>query len=288
MKGFRIFTLFLIFTISSCDIINPEEEIPSYIEILPFDYTVGSDGSSSQKITDAWIYVNGEYLGAFDLPKTIPVLAIGDHDVIIDPGIKENGIKATPIIYPFYERFNGSINLVPGEVTSIQPATKYDEDRISILLNEGFNNSSNVNTFGENVEHTDVDVMEGARSGLILLDKETMPNVGLKSTGLTVFPSQGDIAFLEMDYKSEVPIFIGIIGFDAFGNQTLSDLTYGTNPRTDWNKVYFNFTDAFSTLRQNNTVTYQIRISAQILIENGEFTMENAEIRLDNIKLITF
>ena len=287
MKIFNLYTLLFLLIFSSCDVINPEEEIPAYLEILPFEYTP-TDGSSSQKITDGWIYVGGEYLGAFDLPKTIPVLMNGELDVIIDPGIKENGINSTPNIYPFYKRYSGSTNLVPGEVTTIQPDTRYDEENIHIIFTEDFNSSGDFNLFGDEVKNTEEDVKEGARSGLVKLNSENNPSVSLRSSVLTVFPVQGNIGYLEIDYKSDVPIFVGIAGFDDFGNQSFSELTYGLNVKDEWNKVYFNYTDLFNLMRQNNIIGYQILISAQILIEDGEFTLENAEIRLDNVKLITF
>ena len=287
MKIFKLLFFLLLFGFFSCDIINPEEEIPAYVEILPFNYT-GTDGSTSEQITDGWIYIGGEYLGAFDLPKTIPVLMSGSQNVVIDPGIKENGINSFPNIYPFYERFLGTIDLVPGEVVSIQPVTQYDNDRIQIVFNEDFNGSE-FNRFDETYIINDAtDVKEGARSGLIRLNSSNNPTVSLRSDALTVFPTQGDVGYLEMDYKSDIPVFVGVAGFNALGNPTFSELTYGLKSKEEWNKVYFNFTDLFSLMRQQNTVNYQIWIGAQIPIDNGVFILENAEIHLDNIKLIVF
>lgn len=287
MNFYNFYILLIIFIFASCDIINPEEEIPAYVEILPFAYT-STDGSTSEQITDGWIYIGGEYLGAFDLPKTIPVLMSGSQDVIIDPGIKENGINSSPSIYPFYKRYTGSIDLVPGEVVSIQPATRYDEAVAHIIFNEDFDGAE-FNRFDEaDIINDDSDVKEGTRSGLIRLNATTKPSASLRGEALSVFPTQGDIGFLEMDYKSEIPIFVGVIGFDAFGNQTFSELTYGLRPKEEWNKVYFNYTELFSLLRQQNSVNYQIRIGVQIPIEDGAFIMENTEVRLDNIKLITY
>ena len=52
----------------SCEIINPEEDIPSYIyvEEIKFTSTNPDQGSSSNKILDAWVYVDDELIGAFD------------------------------------------------------------------------------------------------------------------------------------------------------------------------------------------------------------------------------
>jgi len=53
-------------------LINPAEPIPSYIHIDKIDLTTdySSQGTSSNKITDAWIYVDNELIGAFEMPVT--------------------------------------------------------------------------------------------------------------------------------------------------------------------------------------------------------------------------
>jgi len=282
----QVLIAFLLCTgFSACDIINPEEEIPAYIEILPYEYTVGEDGSTSTKITDGWIYVGGELLGAFELPKTVPVLLSGEVTVLLDAGVKENGINFTPTIYPFYARYSETVELVPGEVVTVQPTTRYDTDYVQMVFDEDFNDATI--GFTEEVSKTLEEVREGSGSGFFELDKEDKPASEARSIALEKFPVEGNIAFLEIDYKSDVVIFVGIIGFDALGQETFSDLTYGLNPKEEWNKVYLNYSQLLNTLQQRNTQFYQIRVAAQIPIENGEFIMENAEIRLDNIKLIT-
>lgn len=280
-----VFLLAILFFIPSCDIINPEEEVPSYIEILPFEYT-GTDGSNSAKLTDAWLYVGGDFIGAFDLPKTIPVLYAGEQEILIDPGVEENGISALPIIYPFYDRYTVPVDLVPGEITTIQPQTSYDSDRSDIIFSEYFNGGSN--KFNTDVSNTDEDVKEGDRSGLISLDKEDKPAITAKTVVIEVFPNEGFTGYLELDYKTDVPIFIGMEGYTNLGDLVFNELTYGLNANDDWNKVYFNLSDQFNLLNQNNADFYQLKIAAQIPIENGEFTLENAEIRLDNLKLVVF
>lgn len=283
-KYLSIISLVLFF--SSCDIINPEEDIPAYLEILPYTYTVGSDGSNSTKITEAWIYTDGIFLGAFDLPKKIPVLNYGELEVIADPGIKENGDVFTPNIYPFYERYTETVNLVSGEVVTIQPGTRYDNSLIQLIFNENFNDSSL--SFTDEMNKTTIDVKEGAGSGLIMLDAEDNPSVAVFSIPLERFPIQGNTAYLEVDYKTDVILNISAVGFDALGEETNPGLIYVLNVKDEWNKVYLNFSEVMNVLQQRNVQFYQLRIDAQIPTENGEFVMETAEIRFDNIKLITF
>ena len=279
------FLLSIIFFLPSCDIINPEEEVPSYIEILPFEYT-GTDGSNSANLSDAWLYVGGEFIGAFDLPKTIPVLYSGDQEILIDPGVEENGISALPIIYPFYNRYTESVNLNPGEITTIQPRTSYDSERSDIIFSEYFDGGSN--KFNTDVSNSDEDVKEGERSGLITLDDENKPAVTAKTVVISVFPNEGFTGYLELDYKTDVPVFIGMEGYTNLGDLVFNELSYGLNANDEWNKVYFSLTEQFNLLNQNNADFYLLKIAAQIPVENGEFTLENAEIRLDNLKLVVF
>ena len=53
--------------IQGCEIINPEEQIPSYVYINEFSFTTSLDiqGYASSKLPDAWVYANNEFIGAF-------------------------------------------------------------------------------------------------------------------------------------------------------------------------------------------------------------------------------
>lgn len=285
MKLFKYLMFLSLGLLHSCDIINPDEPIPGYVKLEPFEYNA-QGGSSSSKISDAWVTVNGSFLGAFSMPKVFPVLSEGNTEFIIDPGIKENGISNTPDIYPMYTRYETSADLVPGDTVTLIPETVYKSD-VKILFEETFNEG--VSRFSD-LEVTTVDVREGSASGYIELDQDNMVGIASASDLLEDFPAQnqGFLAYLEMDYKSDVPLFVGLTGYDTQGNVVFTELTYGLNSKAEWNKVYFNFTDVFNILNQTNTSRYEIRVSAQIPLENGEFTLENAEIRLDNIKLLAF
>ena len=89
---FITYYLLLILSMSSCEIINPEIKIPSYMHIdsisLNTDYP--TQGTNSNKITDAWIYIDGKLTGTFQMPVTFPILAEGNHNLTIRAGIIAN------------------------------------------------------------------------------------------------------------------------------------------------------------------------------------------------------
>ena len=105
--------LIILFTVvfSSCTKNQFKAEIPSYIYIESIDLETESfEGSDSQNLTDAWVTMDGNFLGAFELPCTIPILGDGAHEFRVSSGIKANGISATRIIYPFFQiRYRNNI-----------------------------------------------------------------------------------------------------------------------------------------------------------------------------------
>ena len=100
----KVLIILLIVVFSSCKKDQFKAEIPSYIHIESIDLETDSfEGSDSQNLTDAWVTMDGNFLGAFELPCTIPILSDGAHEFRVSSGIKANGISATRIIYPFFE-----------------------------------------------------------------------------------------------------------------------------------------------------------------------------------------
>lgn len=289
--NFYIIILIAIF-ISAC---NPKEDIPTYITIEPFEYTPGEDGIYSTKITDGWVYVGNEFIGAFDLPKTIPVLHAGEKSIIIDAGIKENGINATPDLYTFYERYTETRTLVPGETITVKPSTTYDVEITNMNFQEFFDDilagnhqfkfdlDGNPNT---KIEIGNSVVKEGAGSGSVYLDVDN-PQFAVGSNYILVPENPGEPTYIEMDYQTDVPLVVGLAGYGISDEFIFSEVNLGVNPKSEWNKIYFNVTEKLYQLSILGSANYRIIIQAQIPRENGEFTLENAEIYLDNIKLVS-
>lgn len=277
---------------SGCNIINQEEPIPSYIYVKPFRMESNpqiTHGSLSQKVTQGNVFVNGKTIGIFSLPALIPVLEEGTQEVIIDPLIRDNGLTFTLQVYPFYERFTTSVDLTLTETDTIQPVTRYSED-ITFHLIEDFEGGSNV--FSEDrdmnnetlLDTTQIDAFEGEYSGMIVLNLDN-PLMEVASNADQLFDifDRGKV-YLEMDYKTEVDVLIGMIGIDNIGNDQ-SNYEYGLVPKSDWNKIYFNLTN-FGLV--NNLNGYQIGITAALPVANGDFTLDEGTILIDNVKLISF
>jgi hypothetical protein len=254
-------------------------------------------GSISQKITNARILFTDQNdgsthsIGTVTIPLTIPVLVTGEQEITIDPVIKDGGNSFFLTIYPFYNRFQQVIDLKPNEDLVVTPTTTYVENAVfqSIEDFEGVNHrwqgdgDNNPATF---IEISDEDVFEGNASGKIHLSVEDGNAFVVASTTDVFnfdFAEIGRI-YMELNYKSDVPMEFGVLAINSLGQET-PIFEFAVLERQEWNKIYFNLTNIMVTSNQENFVFI---MRAGIPIEEGEFTMQEADIYLDNIKVVHF
>jgi len=117
----------LILLLQGCVKNNPD---PSWLYIDKWNLVAnpelsGAEGELSQSLTEAWVYINDQCVGVFELPVKIPLLKSGAVDVKVYPGIRVNGIAATKKIYPFCSVYNTNLTLTQNQTVSIAPVTKY-------------------------------------------------------------------------------------------------------------------------------------------------------------------
>lgn len=280
--------------LAACDVVNPEEGIPAYIYVPDFELQTNStaEGSSSEKITDVWLNLDGGFLGAYTLPALIPVLETGNREIILQAGIKDNGINSSPEIYPFYESVTYAAALAPDVVDTIRPVIGYLEtakfafienfERSAHLFQDivGRGNAGQIQLVAEGA-------FEGGQSLRIRLDSSSSIVEVATNERFGGLASQSPLVYLEVNYRSDVPVVFGIIGHDINGQPSQGDVALdpGFSPREDWNKIYFNLS---RLIAQVNREEYQIVLQAFIPIENGKLTRESADVWLDNIKLVHF
>ncbi len=274
---------------TACDLINPPEAIPSYIYVVPFQFnTTGAQGSNSSRITEVWLTVNGDFLGAYTLPALIPILAQGEQTIVLDAGIKENGIAATPDIYPFYQPFTVKVDLRPNEVDTVRPVISYRSNTRFAFI-EPFEDNRQVfrelragNDFNR-IQIVEEGAFEG-KSGLIRLNRDN-PLVELATvSAYRDLTARGLLVYLEVDYKSETTVIFGVQGIrnGVPGNPVFDP---GFVRSANWNKIYFNLSPL---LTGGNFDEYKILLQAVLPNNNGVFTQNTANIWLDNIKLVHF
>ena len=305
MKSLRYIFLFgIVLLLFSCKKFSGSQEIPAYLRIEPWTLTTNYEieGAATEAITDAWVYINGNLLGCYELKNhddgkyvMVPVLEKGEKTIQLYPGVKMNGIASTRIQYPFYKPYKIKKTLVEGEIDTITPSTKYysiDSTLMRIKMMEDFEEINNIKiyrfdtTYAElhQVSHrTDAnawmdpfDTINHYRSGHVHLG-DSIKKMGLASGELYNLPAVGNYVMMEMDYKCDAEILIGLFIWSAQNGLQDKELYYLKATDT-WKKAYINYSP---TITENNNASY-----FKFYLKSAVTGDETADLYLDNIKLI--
>lgn len=284
-----LFLLPLCICLSSCDLINPEEPLSAFLQINKFDFTTTeAEGAASEQITDAWVFVEDISLGIYELPVTVPVIELGSKSVTIFPVIRENATPSTPIIYPFYERYEEAVELIATETVTIQPNTMFLPQNTIFELVEDFENSShqlNGDT-PDAIQIVERPTRDGNISGVgqILLDGATEVEFTSTATFLNLPTSGGLPVFLEIDYRTNIEFELGLVGIDPNPVQPINAVSYKIIlcPIDRWNRVYVSFQPE---LAASQLPAYKLAFRAST---NGLLANQTPEVLIDNVKFIRF
>ena len=283
-----------LFVLSSCELYNPDEQIPSYIRIESFELEsvdANLHGAITENITDVWVFVNDEQIGGFELPATIPILEQGPVNLKVFAGIKLNGIAASRLAYPFfdvYELGEGQIELVPDSVITIEPITRYNSVH-NYLWNEDF-------------ENTGLDYAQPGPALLVRSDNTTgnqlyggkIGRVALNATDSSwrfqtdafQFPRVETEAFIEMDYAFEAEMVVRVISYVPGSPGQEFDLifirpTFDDADNLFWNKIYIDLTPTLN--REALADSFRFVFHSLYADTTG---LPEQNLYIDNLKLI--
>ena len=229
--------------VSGCQNLYKTEPIPAYIHIDKItlsvsDASAAGQGTASSNISDAWIYVDEQLIGCFEMPITVPVLSNGTHSVRIRPGIKVNGIAATRTPYPFYTDFTQTVMLNAGEVATMNPTTTYATNTHFLMIEdfESGNNFQKTASSDTNIQILNApnpNIFEGNHSAIVYMDNsraDFYADIAMKDS-----MSMVGTVFLEMNYKCNTEFLVALEGYNTY-NPPLEVLTL--NPTSTWKKNY--------------------------------------------------
>ncbi len=282
----------LVVVFSSCEVINPAEEIPSYLYIPEITFKGNaehSDIQGAQKISDVWISVDGRIQGIYELPALIPVLKNGASRIDMNPGVIVNGISNTRIAYPFFKSYRTNIYLEPGKTDTLYPVTFYDSAAYAYPVEgqgsfpEGFEGVGNVLRLNsaskvDTIFKTDVDslVFDGNYSCLFELNS-THDYLYAETNKSYSLPGKGRTVFVEFNYRSDVLFEVGLYGDDDAVNKLIPLLNL-VPTNNEWKKIYISLTTAIS---YSEYTKFNLFIKSNY---SGSATSER--IVLDNLKII--
>jgi len=258
---------------TGCD---DKAELPSFIRIdtIMVDSTdYDSVGSVLHKVEYAWVYLDDNLQGVYQLPALFPVIGEGTKNIRVFGGVKESGFSSQASRYIFYDSWLSTISLTVGDTAAVSPHIRYGHLLIPYM--EDFDNNTSISvdreSGGGNFAYTfDGDAKEGPGYGMMTL---TEGATDLVCTTSVVNTPKNELGyFVEMDYKNNCDFFVGIKTPE--GNETI----LGILPKADWNKIYINITNNVDQLPGTDLQLY--------FIVPQDTTIPYQEVKIDNLKLL--
>lgn len=269
---------------SSCNIINPEEEIPTYLRIDSISVEDENGVPISSKITGASVsYSNSSavnLVGVFRLPMYIPVLADMDGEVIILPSIDVDASPYNLITYPFLAKITKEFPMKPGDTVNLGTLkTKYLSN-FTEKLDEDFEQG------GISMDIDPDSLAEWSPETTIVRDGDYSGKFEVHGTQkVTYFVIPKDLllrfnkqTYIELDYRGNVDMGIVLMYIEQGSTLFKEYGLLGLRQKDDWNKAYINITDNIGSIGET---TY--RLGFKVI---REATDPDAVFYLDNIKIL--
>lgn len=244
----------------SCHKFEGSQKVPSYIRIDSISVDPQTDyftfGANTHKITDAWVHVDDQLIGVYELPATFPVLKKGRHKVAIYGGIMVDGRSPARDRYPFYKPvIFQDVNLVEDSIVKLNPVVNYypigegtnvawieDFENANTMMSDATSDTSLFRISGSEAWHSSNSFWSG---------KVELPSDSLDFCISTIEEFEfykdmdGVYCLLEMDYNCNDTFFVGMQYYSDYElvSRPLVKITptdKNHEKPQKWNKIYIN------------------------------------------------
>ena len=266
-RKYTFFTLlsvtFFALLLPSCKKFEGSQTVPAYIYIkdvaVECDYFVY--GANTHKIIDAWVYVDDNIVGCYELPAAFPVLKEGEHKVAVYPGIARDGIRDLRAEYPFMEPWEDkNVNFGEGVMDTLKPVFHYypvgvdenmhiawleDFDQGGITVTMDTISSVDITLVSDSLAWHDPEGIYSTKSAKLVLADASKKYRFATTEKFQDLPTGGSACMLEMDYKCSDTCQVGIRYLKDYTltNESIVRLrptgASGQEP-VEWNKIYIN------------------------------------------------
>ena len=281
-----IFLFGISFLFAGCIKNNPE---PSWLEVNSWVLEANPDsqypvGELTHNFSDAWVFVDDQVIGVFEVPFKIPILKEGPVNIKIYPTVRNNGIAGTKKIYPFVEFYEINTTLTPNETLTLNPTTRYKsftqfwleefEDAAIKIQNDPVS-STNL------IKGNDPNILQwGNFYGEVSLNEIDSVWVGYSES--MVLP-KGKEVYLEIDYYNTNNVITGVLGISSTEIKNNRHIRLNDQDPADvkWKKIYIDLKEIIS----NSPNAEYFKQSFEAFLDEGK---SSSFIIFDNIKVVRF
>ncbi len=252
--------------------------IPSFLKmdtIILDSTSYDSVGSVSSKIKFAWVYVDDNLQGVYELPFVVPVIKDGSSNLKVYGGVNENGLTQQALRYPFYINDEIDVDFVTGDTVSVTPHIRYKK-QFKIPYIEDFNidfsptiqKDQGGGFFDYLIDPTRA--FEGPGCGYFYLPQNE--DALICTTSVITTPKNKLAYAIEFDYKNNCDFLVGV------RTSQDSETIIGILPKSQWNKIYLNITPVVDVIQGTDLKIY--------FIVPQDSLIPLQEVYIDNLKLL--
>ncbi|MBO4481421.1 MAG: hypothetical protein J5719_02575, partial [Bacteroidales bacterium] len=308
IMGKRVLPLIILLCVILLSACKEPDLTPSYIEVAKEDVTMNMYNFNTlhntnfdefelaaiadQDFADIWITADGNNMGTWELPCKLPLLDRDSVQLIMTPGILMNGMSTTRPKYPFVQAYKAKFFFEKENATRVQAHVQYYNNvyfpLIETFEGAGISFTKRDSTHVDFNRTTDPDLIyrnplqPGAlnmTSGVLTL-ADTITSFEVVSEELQL-PGQGYPVFLEMDYKCDKEMYVGLLTHQTTSAVVIHDPLVNIRPTDKWKKIYINLTQCLGR-RFTNAQSYQVIISSV----KDKTDTNDANFYFDNIKVV--
>lgn len=281
-----------VISMSACVKNNPD---PSWLEVTEWTLLENVDpdlieGELTHNLTEAWVYIDDQVIGVFEVPFKIPILKSGNVNIKIFPAIKNNGISATKKIYPFLQPYTVYAELVQNETLTLHPETFYMSSTNFFI--ENFEDASIM--IESDLNYPGSFIIESDPAILGEFNNTSYLRVNLDNTADTIWVAntnfssilgsdlpRGRDVYLEIDYYNTNSIITGLLAVSPTSTKTNWNIQMNAQNPTDvkWKKIYIDLRELISNSEPDALFEHIF----QATIDEGD---SEGYIILDNIKIV--
>jgi len=284
------YLLFLGLILGACVKNNPD---PAWLEVtewmLEANPTLnGEDGQLTHNLTDAWVYVDEQLIGVFEVPFKIPILKEGSASIRLYPTIRVNGIAATKMRNEHMVPFEVTGVFVKNQTLSFAPITHY-KDNVNIWtedfedINIKLTDDPNTSSASLTLANDSLKWFNGNYYGKVLLSAQDSMWVAYTNQDQQLTIPKNKQAMLEIDYCNSVPFTNYLLFVNSNGTNENAMVTMNKTPLTSlrWKKVYILLSEVITAGPNNTNYVQAFRAFY-------DSTIASNLILIDNIKVVYF
>lgn len=282
------FLLILLVSAWSCG--KEKSRIPAWIEIDSLGLSAKpGQGSGSHAFSDAWVYADGNLLGAFELPARVPVLPQSDDSTLINifAGIRQDGLTATRTPYLKTVGYEKKFLLAAGETFRINPVYAYHPslkfvylEDFESLFDESVTRSEGAAGEFEQTQGNPAMAFEGTGYGVLRHAGAENTTAQIETFEWFTLP-KNDVGgiYLEFNYNCNTPFTVSLLCKPNDGSADTKTGMLGLYPTNgEWKKIYIALSPAVTAYTAGNRFKPVMEYSRQTDIATQEVYLDNLKI----------